>query len=239
MLIDLLSMNNYISFNLKLAHIIGLEASIYISELLNINDKAIRKNMVENNYFNIDRDYIEERTTLSKDKQLDIEKELMSLGILEPYGKNDSNVSLNVTALTNILASPDESFIKDIKKIVKARSQTKKTKTEKIIEALKGNVECTNEELKEAYFEWIDAVYAKQGWMSKKSITCGQKMIDDFSRRDLDIALKILEIATINGYRDIEWAINTYKSNYNILYTHSNSAINIAERTVALADEVF
>jgi hypothetical protein len=240
MIIDLISSNNYVNFNLKLAHIIGLKQSIYISELLNINDKAIRKNKVEDNYFSIDRNYIKQRTTLCPEEQLEIEKDLMTFGILEPYGKDDTSICLNITALTSILTNPDETFIKDIKKIVKQRTQPKKTKAEKIIEALKDNVECTNDELREAYFEWIDAVYAKQGWMSKKSITNGQKSIDTFTNRNLDMALKILDIATINGYRDIEWAINKYKSDYNIIYSNINfQESDITNRNVQLAEEVF
>ena len=40
MLIDLIRTDNYVSFNVQLAHIVGLHAAIYLSELLNINSKA-------------------------------------------------------------------------------------------------------------------------------------------------------------------------------------------------------
>jgi hypothetical protein len=51
-LIELLSTSNYVSYNIKLAELLGLHAAIYISELMNINDKAIRKNKLNDNYFN-------------------------------------------------------------------------------------------------------------------------------------------------------------------------------------------
>ena len=51
LLIDLLSTSNYVSYNIKLAELLGLHASIYISELMNINDKSIRKNKITDNYF--------------------------------------------------------------------------------------------------------------------------------------------------------------------------------------------
>jgi hypothetical protein len=54
--------------------------------------------------------------------------------------------------------------------------------------------------------------------MSKKSVTSAQTLIDEFSNHDLDIALKVIEIASINGYRDMSWAINSYKQNYKLNY---------------------
>ena len=51
MVLDLLSTNMQISFNLKLAHRIGLHAAIYLGELLNINKKAIIKNKVTDSGF--------------------------------------------------------------------------------------------------------------------------------------------------------------------------------------------
>ena len=46
MLIDLINTSNYVSYNIKLAQLLGLKEAIYLSELLNINDKAIRKNEI-------------------------------------------------------------------------------------------------------------------------------------------------------------------------------------------------
>lgn len=66
MLIDLLSMSNYVNYNVKVAQILGLDAAIYVSELLNINDKALHKNKVKGEYFTIDRMYIQSRTTFDE-----------------------------------------------------------------------------------------------------------------------------------------------------------------------------
>ena len=211
MLIDLLSMSNYVSYNVKLANILGLNTAIYISELLNIKDKAMHKNKVRGEYFTVDRKYIQERTTLDEPTQLALEENLLSLGILEKTQGNDNDLSLNVTALTSILMSQDETLLKDISKIVKAKSSPKRTKSQV-------NIVTTNEELREAYSEWIDSVYAKEGWMSKKAVVSAQAVVDEFSQHDLDIALKVVDIAAINGYRDMSWAVNTYKKDYNIQY---------------------
>lgn len=218
MLIDLLSMSNYVSYNVKLANILGLNTAIYISELLNIKDKAMHKNKVRGEYFTVDRKYIQERTTLDEAAQLALEENLLSLGILEKIKGNDNDLSLNVTALTSILMSQDEKLLKDISKIVKAKSSPKRTKSQVIRDNLKENIVTTNEELREAYSEWVDSVYAKDGWMSKKAVVSAQAIVDEFSQHDLDIALKVVGIAAINGYRDMSWAVNTYKKDYNIQY---------------------
>lgn len=248
MLIELLSMSNYGNYNIKLAHILGLESSIYLNELMNINEKALRKNKIDDNFFNIDRTYIEERTTISVEKQKDIEDNLIKIGILQKLSDNDNGISLNLTVLTSILASPDESLIKSISKTVKRSlsENKKKTKADAIKENLLTNIVTTNEELINAYSEWIDAVYTKEGWMSKKAVVCAQQVVDEFSVRNLDVALKVIEIATINGYRNMEWAVNAYKKDYNINYRVApvNASTNITSTPqpvlkTRLSEEVF
>ena len=41
------------------------------------------------------------------------------------------------------------------------------------------------------------------------------------------MALKVVEIAAINGYRDMEWAINSYKQNYSVKYKVAQQAAPI------------
>lgn len=222
MLIELLSMANYGNYNIKLAHILGLEAAIYLNELMNINEKALRKNKLSDNIFVIDRNYIESRTTLSPTKQQELESTLIKLGILEIV-EIANNINLNISALTAILAAPEED-LKSIEKIVKKTksSNNKTTKQQQCIQALKQNIVTTNDELVNAYHEWIEAVVAKNNWMSKKAVVNGQQLVDDFSQRNLDIALKLLDIATTNGWADMSWAINSFKRNYNISYQVSS-----------------
>ena len=240
MLIELLSTSNYVSYNIKLAELLGLHAAIYISELMNINDKAIRKNKLNDNYFKLTREYITKRTTLDEKEQLEIEQNLLKLGILEK-GENDDDLSLNITTLTTLMMSTDEQLLDNVKKLTKLKTKAPKaTKAEKIKEELKTNVVTSNEELREAYYDWIDAVYAKQGWLSKKAVVCAQSQVDEFSKRNLDVALKLIEIASINGYRDMEWAINKYNSQFNVSYKLTSTPNTpTATRTTELSSEVF
>lgn len=246
MLIELLSTSNYVSYNVKVAEVLGLHAAIYISELMSINDKAIRKNKTDNSAFKLDRKYMTYRTTLTEEEQIDTEKNLIKIGLLEKNKDDNDSIILNISVLTTLLMSSDEELIDNVKTLTKIKtgSQPKATKAEKIRDQLKSYIETSNEELKEAYEDWIDAVYAKQGWMSKKSVVAGQKVVDEFSQRNLDVALKVIEIASINGYRDIEWAVNTYKKEHNVSYRVSTSYATVPTKqvplkTAAVSSEVF
>lgn len=229
MLIELLSSSNYVNFNVKVAHIIGLKAAIYLSQIMDINEKAIRKNKIDNNFFTIDRKYVESRTTLTKDEQLSIEKDLLSMGILEQNESKRNSISLNITVLTSILMTPDEELLKDISNL--SKSKKKRTKSEVIEENLKNNILTTNIELRDAYYEWIESVLMKKGMMTKAAVIHAQPTLDEFCNRNLDVALKVLEIASIHGYEDINWAINTYTKDYKVNYSVNNNRSSKSSNT--------
>jgi hypothetical protein len=224
MLIDLISMSNYGYYNIQIANMLGLETAVYLGILLDINSKAIRKNKITDNYFTVDRKYITSRTTLNEDKQVAIEKTLKDIGILTISEESKNSFNINISALYTIIGEDDSTVIKDIKKIVSKKANSR-SKADAIKDTLKANIVTSNEELRMAYCDWIDAVYAKQGWMSKKSVVSAQTLIDDFADHNLDVALKIIEIASINGYRDMEWALNNYKQNFNVKYKVSKQMV--------------
>lgn len=235
MLIDLLSMANYNSYNVNLANIIGLHEAIYISELININEKAIKKNKIsDEGYFTVDRKYITSRTTLDKKEQLEIDKTLNNLKIIH-IADNVNVISIDLQVLTGIIMSADEKLTKDISSIVNKKQ--KRTKQQVICDELKKNIVTTNSELIDAYSNWIDSVIAKDGWMSKQAVISAQQLIDANSNRNLDVALKIISIASINGYRDMQWAVNKYYQEFKNSFT---SNINTQPtHVVQVSGEVF
>ena len=237
MLLDLLSTSNYVSYNIKLAEILGLHTAIYLSELMNIQDKAIRKNMVSDNYFKLDRKYITSRTTLDEKEQLEIEQNLLTIGVLEK-GEGTNDLCLNISTLTAIMMDPDEQLMGTVKRLLKARKKPSNggTKASQLKAELRKEINTTNEELWEAYSDWIDAVYSKQRWMSAKTVIQAQKDVDAFSKRDLDVALRVIEIATIHGLRDMQWAIDRYVKAHTITYKLPSP---ISPTSTALSKEVF
>lgn len=239
MLIELLSMDNYVSYNIKIAEIFGLHPAIYLSELMNINDKAIRKSKITGeSYFTVDRKYIEKRTTLTKAQQLKIDDAFKEIGLLKVDETDQNTLTLDITVLTSIMTGGKQT-IKELKSLTNKISKTKRTKDEAIKDNLKNYVTTDNPELREAYFDWIDAVYAKQGWMSARSVKEAQKDVDNASGRNLDVALKMINIAAIRGYREMEWAINAYKRDYEPTFRLNTTVQQPVEERVELSEEVF
>lgn len=230
MLVDILSADNYNTYNIKLAEKLGLEAAVYISTITNIYNKAKNKNkLIDDAYFKVDREYIRTRTTLTREVQRDIEDKLSQINLIVKKPDNKDILKIDLTILTSVISSDDINITKNLNSIVK-----KKTKADSVKYELKRTIVTTNGELRDAYSSWIDAVIAKDGWMTKAAVENGQKLIDSFTNRNLDAALDILTIAAINGYRDIEWAINKYKeSNKNNMNAQSK------RKDVSLSSEVF
>jgi len=241
MLIDLLSTNNYVSYNIKVAQVLGLHPAIYLSEMMNINDKAIRKNKTDGQYFTVDREYFKARTMLDEAEQLQIEDSLLKVGILEKTDDNPNSLFLNVNMLTSILMSPDEQLIQDVSKIIakKNNPSKKRTKAEVIREGLKQNITAENDELRAAYYDWIDSAYAKNGWLSKTAIIEGQKTIDNYCNRNLDMALYIIKVASINGYRDMQWAVNKFEADNKVHYKVNAPKTAPVKEAVQASEEVF
>lgn len=240
MLIDLVCQSNYVSYNVKIAELLGLHEAIYLSELMNINEKAIRKDRLSGeSSFIIDRDYIQKRTTITPTEQLKLDVNLKKLGLVRVNEQNENEITLDIPVLINLLSSTSDN-IKDLKTIAKKTATAQKTKEDYAKANLKNSLNITNPELYGAYCEWIDAVFAKEHWMSLKAIKCAKQEIDSYTNKDLDMALKILDIAAINGYRDITWAINRYEQDYKIKYMFKPTVqINNNITEADLSEEVF
>ena len=190
-------------YNSYIANKFGLEAAVYLSTVI-----SYQKNYAfGSERFTLDRDFITEQTTLSFDAQKNIDDVFIKIGVFS--FELDNTLHIHYDKYLALFDVANEKVLLDIvPKLTK-----KRTKSDVIKEELKNLIKTDNVELRDAYSAWIDAVFAKQGWMSKKSVELGQKLIDSFSGRNLDLAIEILNIASIGGYRDIQWAINSYKEN--------------------------
>lgn len=246
MLTDLMCTDNYAMFNVKVANVMGLHAAVYVNEILNITQKAQQKRKIVNGYVTIDRDYVHRRTTIFPEEQISIDKKLVGIGVLLVAEDNPDNIQLSVDALANLVAADDANLLKKVTKLTEVKSvvqsSTKMSMRQKTILELKDFIKCSNEELLNAYRDWVDGVYANpRGYLSKRAIIVFQRDVDEFARGDLDLALKIIEIATINGWRCAEWAINTFKKDYakDFYANYTQVAPSMPQRSVSLSDEVF
>ena len=213
-------MSNYVHFNVKLAEILGLHSAIYLGQLMDINEKAIRKKKTDKDFFVIDRKYIESRTTLKAKEQKDIEKNLIKIGVLKRDKENEDALFLDITMLTTILANPDEEVIRNVKTQMKKTAN--QTKLEAMATSCKEMIITNDFTLRKAYFDWIDAVLLKDGFMTKQAVTAGQAALGAYQSLP-EAQLRILEIATINAYRDMTWAVNNYKKEFQYGYQVSST----------------
>lgn len=241
MLIDLLSNSNTVSYNMKVAQLLGLHNAIYLAEILSINEKAIRKNKIDKQvYFIVDRDYISLRTTFTKQEQLEIDKKLEELEIIKKIAENEMTINVNI--LTGMFACENDNIKANLNLI--ATKSRKKTKSESIREQLYSHIKTSVPELRFAYMEWIQAAQSRYGWLSAKAVEVAQEEIDEFTKladgtHDLDLALKLLEIAAITGYKEMQWVINKYKTDYNKEYRQRQKKLEELEKTIDFSGESY
>ena len=123
--------------------------------------------------------------------------------------------------------TPDEDLIKDITDLSRSRDAKSHAKSKAIENSLKDNVLTTNVELRDAYYEWIESVLTKDGYMTKAAVTNAQIEIDRFSKRNLDVALAILRNAATKGFRDVTWSINNFIKDQQLIKQASDFSNNV------------
>ena len=120
-----------------------------------------------------------------------------------------------------------------------ALPKTKVPQKVAIANKLKSFVYSTNKELFDAYIEWIDSVCDKIGRMSQKAVMVGQQVVDDYAKGNLDVALKIVEIGTLNGWKDLNYAIDVFEKDYKSKFIPKSSEPPAARKRAVVSDEVF
>lgn len=245
MIVDLLATDNMVSYNVKIANVMGLHTAIYLTELINISLKAERKKkLVSDKYFLIDRKYITQRTTLSVEEQITIEQKLAKIEVIQKPAGGIDTVYINVDKLAQIISSDDDNYLNKVSKNTVVKTVTgpgmKQTLKQRTAIEMKGYITTTHKELKDALEGWVDGVLANpNGFLSKRAVGVFEKTVDEFANGDLDVALKIIEIATVGGYRDATWAINSFNKDHAM--TFRRRAVDTGtNRVVPLSgDEVF
>lgn len=235
---DLLSSENYISFNIKLAKITNLETAIYWAILLNIIRKVLKKQKFnEKGFFKLDRNYITDQTTLSLDAQYNSDSVLNTLGVLEADPDDKDQVRVNLELMTSILIDDDVKQLSGlVQKVKKDKTTAAKNKTEAIKSTMKAGIIEPDVELLESLKDWVDAIYANKNFLTKKVIETFQTTIKKYSDNK-QVQLKIIELATIHAYKDAAWAINLFEKDYkkagllNIVDAQNNKQVKVGTIT--------
>lgn len=246
MITDLLATDNMVSYNVKIANIMGLHTAIYLTELINISVKATtKKKLVVDKYFTVDRKYVTRRTTLDVKEQLAIDYKLAKVGVIQKPAGGIDTLFIDVDKLAGMISSDDDKYLQKVAKNTEVKTTAlpglKQTMRQKQAEEMKGYLTTINADIRSALEGWIDGVYNNpNGFLSKRAVNIFERTVDEFAQGDFNIAMKIIEIATVGGYRDATWAINTYNKEQDNDKQTRNAYVNTsARRKVALADEVY
>ena len=247
MLLDVFDNGNSISVNYRTIQIFGLPTAVYLTELINIYKKATRKNkLVEDGYFKVDRKYVNNVLCLTPEEQIICDLNLIKTSVLKKSSDNPDILKIDIKLYLSLLCSEDMKLYDDVKKQMKVQKPkgTKESQRQQYINVLKNSIECSNYELLTALRDWVEGVYARpNGFLSKSSIKIFQDTLNSYTKGDLDLALRVVQIATVQGYRDCQWAINMLEDSEKRKKKQNNSQIRVTEQEVAdkkqLSDIVF
>lgn len=202
-----LDLYDELRLNKRLIRLTSFEVAAYWAELQSILKQVVKKRTAdEHGFFTLDRDYVERETTLTINKQLKCEDKLIELGVMAKDPENPNRIAIGVNNMIELITDEDT---KKLKKTTKAtKDEAKAAKIAGMKETMKRFIVETDEELRSAYYRWIDGMIdAANCKFTKVVVQLFEKTVTEYTP-DKNKRLKIIEIATINSYRDANWAIN-------------------------------
>lgn len=193
--------------NKRLIKIAGFEVAAYWAELQSILKQVVKKHTADEfGFFNLDRDYVERETTLTVTKQLKCEAKLVELGVLAKDPSDQNRISIGVNNMVEVITGEDTKKLK--KSTASIQKDAKAAKISGIKHNMKNAIIEQDPEIRKAYELWIDSMVEAQNCRFTKAVVqLFEKTVTEYTT-DKNTRLKIIEIATINCYRDATWAIN-------------------------------
>lgn len=229
---------NYGTFNILLVQHLGLEGAVYLSELLALYDASVSKSKtIDDGYFFVDRQHIESRTKIGLEAQKELDSVFQQCSLLYKHESKRGYFKIDTNSVYSLMTPGNKPLVKSVASVTKANAK-RRDKNARANE-LYLIITATDEEVKQYYRMWIDSVLEKDGWMSNLSVKDGCRLLSNFANSNRDVELKILSIASINGYRDMQWAINKFISETGItkvLTPYQQEAPSVRKR---LGSEVF
>ena len=195
-----------LKLNKRLVRIAGFEVAAYWAELQSILKQVVKKQtMDERGFFPLDRAYVERETTLTVSKQLKAEETLIKLGVFLRDTEDPNKISIAVNGMVSLITDEDTT---KLKKGGKTSADEKAAKISGMKATMKKAIVETDPEIRAAYERWVDGMIdAANCRFTKAVVQLFEKTVSEYSTNKA-IRLKIIEIATVNSYRDATWAIN-------------------------------
>lgn len=220
MLSDVISPASYLTFNVTIAHIIGLVNSVYCSELLDIVNKARKKHKIdENGFFVVNRDYVKNRTSIKINEQYLCDASLNKVGLIESDKENPDKIKFDITRYMQIIAEDDSKTLNNIYKKVTLKSnkeESKQLQRDKVRFNLKSAINSGNVKIDSALQEWVDIVFESKD-MIVDTVKEFQTTLMKYASNDIDLALRIITIAKTQLWTNCTYAIDSYEKEQKLL----------------------
>lgn len=213
--LDIAAGDSYGRFSIKFASLVGLNTAVYWSALMNVLERVREKKTYdEQGFFTLNRSYIESKTTLTKDQQLECDQIMMQLGILDVSPDNTNKLRCDIKKFFSLVAEEDVTIINEIEKISKRATKEGKAEGKRlgIIHRLQDGIIETDAELLEAYKAWVEVCYDK-GLVRKPQVDIFIETIRKYSS-DRNTQLGIVRLATTLVYREAAWAISVWEKDH-------------------------
>ena len=196
--------------NKRLVKLVGFEVAAYWAELQSILKQVVKKQTAdEHGFFTLDRDFVERETTLTITKQLKCDEKLVSLGVMLKDNTNPNRIAIAVNGMVAVITEEDTT---KLKKTSAVKKDEKAAKIAGIKTTMKKALFTTDPALREAYERWIDGMVDAQNCKFTKAVVeLFERTVTQYTS-DKNTQLKIIEVATINSYKDATWAINKITS---------------------------
>lgn len=210
--------------NKRLIKVAGFEVAAYWAELQSVLKQVVKKQAAdERGFFVLDREYVERETTLSVSKQLKCDDKLISLGVMMKDETNPNKIAIAVNGMVAVITDEDTT---KLKKSTAVKKDEKAAKIAGIKMTMKKAILEPDPEVRAAYERWIEGMIdAANCRFTKAVVQLFEQTVTDYTPDKMK-RLKIIEIATVNSYKDATWAINRLSS------TRPNVATKLTEQKV-------
>lgn len=227
--VDILSPDAYGRFNRKLAKLTSLVVAVYWSEILDISNRVVKEQLFDDEgYFNVDRNYIRERTTVGVNEQMESDSVLENIGILEVNENNPDMIRVKLETAISILVDDDFKLNKTAKKRIGiSKVQAAENKKAGIIANMKKCIREEDESLRSKYEAWVESVYAGGHFLTKALVQTFEDRLNGYTSRRA-IKADILDLACATGYNNFEWVLSRYEST-----AKKNTASRLAEQKIS------
>lgn len=200
------------TYNRRFAQLAGLQAAVYWNELMCICKQVVKKSTFDEfGFFTLDRNYVYSQTSLTVEQQIESDKILIKLGLVDLDPDNPNRLRTRQREFNAIVTEERDAEIKQIIKTAKSATKAGKSEGKRIgtINRLISQLHETDSAVLTAYRNWLEVVYDKN--VNKNSqIQIAEETLNNFTD-NAESKIAVLKIATTNAYRELHWAVDIYQ----------------------------